>query len=239
MNNDTRSALVKSLEWSFAWLDVNGAGVPLEMELRAAELTKTVPFFQRALSRLVQTLYDGFIGGEFVEVAKNLISGQIRKAYQEAWKENGTEAPLPDYLVQAAATKIAEQQSFVENYYHDIIDARINGASVEPLKARVDLWTNRYNEALDDGKHLIALNEGQKEKWVYGDAEHCDTCAALNGIVALASEWEAAGFRPQNGPNPMLDCGGWNCKCRREPTDQRRSPKALETLINIAISRQL
>jgi hypothetical protein len=248
MNDDTREALIKSVSWCLAWSDANGQELPLEVEIQAAELIKTIPFFRRALSRLVQTLYDGIIGGEFVTVAKNLISGQIRKAYQEAWKENGKDSAMPDYMTQAAGVKVAEQQAFVDGYFHDIVEARVNGTSVEPLKARVDMWTNRYNEALDEGKHLIALNEGQREKWVLGATEkHCPFCRRYAGIVALASEWEAAGVHPQNAKNPALTgtidgekgCEGWLCDCRREPTDQRRSPKALETLINIVMSGQL
>lgn len=240
MNDETLDALAKSAGWALTWLDVNGVEAPLEMEIKAAELIKTIPFFLRAMRRLVQTLYDGYISGEFIETAKNLISGQIRKAYQEVWKQDGTDESFPAYLEQAAAVKIAEQQSFVDGYYRDIVDAKINATSIEPLLMRVDLWVNRYNESKDEAAHLIALENGGKEIWIEGDTvDKCPTCLALDGIVAYAREWEAAGFRPQNAPNKMLDCEGWHCGCRREPTTKRRSPRALETLMNIAIGRQM
>jgi hypothetical protein len=80
---------------------------------------------------------------------------------------------------------------------------------------------------------MIAAHYGQRMMWVYGDADHCSTCEQLNGIVAYASEWETLGVKPQSPPNPLLQCGGWRCKCSLRVTDRRRSPKAFETIMNI------
>jgi len=233
MNDSLKTAF----EYVFAWHMLNEIDIPLELCLKAAYAFKTLPFFQNAITRLVKALWNGYIGGEFIETLKNLISGQLRRAYEQAWKDEGSEGKLPDYLATSAAQVIEQQQGFVEGFYHDIVDAKVEGRKIEPFLGRVDMWSNRYNQAYDDALHQITLEEGGKEQWVYGDTEHCDTCAALNGIVAFAREWEAAGFRPQNAPNAMLDCGGWKCQCKRQRTDQRRSPKALEMLMNIATQR--
>ena len=69
--------------------------------------------------------------------------------------------------------------------------------------------------------------------WVYGETEHCETCRQLNGIVARATEWQRIGVRPQNAPNGLLDCGGWNCQCAINPTTQRRTPGAYDKIIGI------
>jgi len=48
--------------------------------------------------------------------------------------------------------------------------------------------------------------------WRLGATEkHCTDCAHLNGQIHRASEWNAAGIKPQS---PDLECGGWNCDCR-------------------------
>jgi hypothetical protein len=171
---------------------------------------------------------------------KNLIKGQMRKAYEEAWKEDGNELPLPEYLATAAAALVDEQAGYVDGYYKAIVDARVGATSIEPLMYRAELWANRYTQAKNDAVALISAENGGKLVWMEGDtADKCDTCLALNGVVAYATEWQQAGFKPQNAPNAMIDCGGWNCQCRLESTEKRRSPRALETLMNIATSRTL
>lgn len=49
-------------------------------------------------------------------------------------------------------------------------------------------------------------------RWELGATEkHCKDCLHLNGQIHRASEWRAAGIRPQS---PDLECGGWNCDCK-------------------------
>lgn len=236
----SRVALLASLKASMTWLEINGFEIPLDLQVRYCAAVKSLPFFLRTITRLVQTVYDGYIGGEFVDIMKNLISGQMRRAYEEAWKEDGNELPMPDYLNNAAKALADEQAGFVPGYYQDIIDARVNKTPIGPLTYRAELWANRYTQAKNDATALIAQENGSKLVWREGDTvDKCDTCLALDGIVAYATEWAQAGFRPQSAPNHMLDCGGWKCQCRLEPTTARRSPKALETLLNIATSRAM
>lgn len=199
---------------------------------------KTFEYFQRTLTRLVRSLYNGFIGGEFVDIASNLIRGQIIDAHVRAWSDEGGDGDPPLYLQLHAQTIVDQQISHLHNYYTDIIDARINQTSIQPLLVRADMWANRYKEAYNGAVQFIAEQSGGKLEWVYGASkEHCPTCAALDGIVAFATEWATAGFKPQNAPNPMLDCEGWQCGCSQKPTKKRRTQNALDKLINIAVSR--
>lgn len=227
-----------TLNLALAWCEINAIVPPLDLCVRAMPYIKSLEFFKRTIVRLVKSVYAGNIGGEFVETMTNLIKGQMRRAYQEAWKDDGNAEPMPAYLTEAAEALASEQAGFVPQYYRDIVDARTDGTPIDLLLSRADLWANRYNQAKSEAAQLIAEQSGGKLVWKLGATEeHCETCAALNGIVAYASEWSMSGLRPQSAPNKLLQCGGWRCDCSLSPTDKRRSPKALDTLMNIAVMR--
>lgn len=192
---------------------------------------KTQAFFLRTMRRLIQTAYDGDIGGEFITVAANLISGQLRRAYQEAWTDEGFGGDLPQYLTRSWADMVAGQQNHLLNLYLDIQTARMEGLPVNQLLARAELWATRYSEAYNTALALIEKANGGKLEWVFGDAKHCNICSGLNGIVAYASIWDELRVKPQGAPNPALakergGCGGWRCKCRLKPTKKRQTRNA-------------
>lgn len=198
---------------------------------------KTYEYFLEQVERLVRSVYEGNIGGEFVDLMGSLISGQMRQAYQQALEDEGdTSFILPTYLQNSLDAMIARQADFdyIYQYYKDIVDARVDGAPIEPLMSRAELWANRYNEAYNEAIRAMAIENGEKLEWVMGPTEdHCPTCAGLNGIVAYASEWESAGVHPQSAPNDALDCGGWNCMCDTVPTERRRSPNAFDRIVAV------
>ena len=139
---------------------------------------------------------------------------------------------FPELRAELAAM-IASESAFVDPFFRNIIDARIDETSIEPLLIRADIWANRWNDAYNLAKLKIQSLYGERLVWRMGNAEHCDTCQSLNGIVAFAHEWEQLNVRPQNPPNPLLICQGWRCKCSLNPTSQRRSPKAFDMILNI------
>jgi hypothetical protein len=212
-------------------------GVYLDAEILAdmesIGAMKTYDYFLKQITGLVRGVYSGNVSGEFIDTMANLISGQLADAYKRVWKEDGNELPLPGYLSESLTEAIANQYSFVDQFYRDIVDARIDKSSIEPLLIRAEMWANRYKEAQSEAVRLIALENGGKLQWIYGDADHCETCSELNGLVAYAKEWEISKLKPQNAPNSFLECGGWRCACKLEPTDRRRSPKVLDTLLTI------
>jgi hypothetical protein len=215
----------------------------LSMQTRytlAIPSVKTYDYFLEVVERAVKSVYNGLIGGDFVDILGSLIKGQIKQAYEAAWTDEGNDPPLPAFLETAMNNSIDDQSNFdwIYQYYQDIIDARVDKTSIEPLLYRAQLWANRYTEAQNDAARLIQSEMGGNMIWRMGGTEkHCSTCAALDGIVAYATEWETAQLKPQGAPNDLLECGGWNCGCSLEPTEQRRSPKALDTLMNIAVSK--
>lgn len=195
---------------------------------------KSYEFFRSAIIGLVEGVYQGFIGGQFIDTLANLISGQLTDAYMRAWADDGNFGELPDYLQTSLENAILQQYDYVDQFYRDIVDARVDGTSIAPLLLRADLWANRWTESYNDATRIIAEQNGGKLIWKLGETEqHCTTCSALNGIVAYAREWNELGVHPQGGPNDLLTCGGWQCDCSLSPTDKRRSPKAFNTIMNI------
>ena len=188
---------------------------------------KTYDYFLSELTRMVKNVYNGFSGGDFIDSMASLVNGQLTQAYNNAWIDEGYALPLPDYLAASLEAMVLGQFDFVDQYYRDIVDAKIDQTPIDPLLARVSLWANRYNEAYNEAIRLITVNSGGNLIWKLGQTEeHCHTCFNLNGIVARAIEWEQLGVRPQGAPNTRLECGGWRCDCSLEPTDQRRTRDA-------------
>ena len=187
---------------------------------------KSYDYFLAQVNGLVRGLYNGFIGGEFIDTLANLISGQLWDAYEKAWFDEGGDGVVPDYLNKSYQDAVSTQYGYVDAFYRDIVDARIDKTSLDPLMMRAGMWANQWNSSYNEAVRLITLEGGGNLVWQYGEAEHCETCRSLNGIVAWAKEWDALGVKPQNAPNNLIECGGWQCKCSLSPTKQRRSPGA-------------
>ena len=198
---------------------------------------KTYDYMLGVISHSVQSVYNGWMGGEFVDIIQALIVGQMTQAYRQAWEDDGnTSFFLPDFLQVGLDANIARNTNFdyIYQHYKDIIDARVDKTPIDPLLARASLWANRYNEAYNEAVALISSSRGGKLVWRLGRTEqHCGTCGALNGVVAYADEWELAGCYPQNAPNSALECGGWRCDCSLESTSARRTRNAFERIMSI------
>jgi len=108
--------------------------------------------------------------------------------------------------------RVAQFLTFVEE------NNRESGAKLATVITRADIWGRRGLEVQSEAR--VTACGDQKLVWRLGATEeHCEQCAALDGKVKRASYWERSGLRPQNPPNAELQCGGWNCDCRLEPTD--------------------
>jgi hypothetical protein len=234
--HELNSALKTAVEWCMR----RGVSIPADLLSQYALATKDYDYFRATLESLIESLYNGYIGGEFTGILDNLIRGQLGQAYENAWRDSGMDGEIPDYLRSAYTNDYYNQIGYIPQFFRDIIDAKVDGEPIGGLLARADLWANRYNESYNNAMMLITGQEGGNMVWRLGATEkHCETCAQLNGLVARASEWELSGIHPQGAPNALLECEGWNCDCSLEQTDQRRSPGALGTLMNIAVARGL
>ena len=199
---------------------------------------KTYEFFLRNMQRLIRSVYENNLGGDFVTIAGNLISGQLRRAYEEAWKDEGTDGAMPDYLTESLTAMVTDQQSYLDGLYKDIVNARVDGTPIEPLLSRAEMWAGQYDTAYRQAVELIRLETGGNFEWVKGNTENgCGTCDKLNGIVMSAQEWQSLNLHPRGYPNPLLECQGGgpanNCDCELQPTDKRRTPKGYTTVLNI------
>lgn len=202
------------------------------------ETTKTHDYYLQQIERLIRSVYRGDIAGEFVDVLANLISGQLTQAYEQAWSDEEGEGDLPDYLTSSLEDMILGQYEHVDQLYRDIVDARVDETPIDPLLARAALWAQQWDVAYREALRLIQLENGGNLVWHKGATENgCSTCAALDGIVMSAREWQDLDVHPRGYPNPKLECEGGgpanNCDCSLDPTDQRRSPKAYSTVMNI------
>jgi len=191
--------------------------------------TKTYDYYLRTIEGYVRDLYRGDIEeGDFVTQMSELIDSQLTRAWHEGMRENEldpVEEMEPEWQ-EILDGIILSEYDYVDGFASDIVAASDEQLDWEPLLSRADMWANRYNDVVNQA--IIATKE-QKLLWVYGDTDHCDTCLALNGIVAWASEWEESGVKPQGN---MLQCGGWNCQCEIIPTGNRHTRGALDAIMS-------
>lgn len=193
---------------------------------------KTVEYMLARIEGLVRGVYANNVGGDFIDIMANLISGQFSQAYQQAFEDAGyTDFVLPDYLTASLEAMILNQFDYVDQFFRDIVDARIDGTPIDPLLARAQMWAGQWNTAYREAERLILTDGGGNLEWVKGATEKgCSTCANLDGIIMSAKEWDTLGVHPRGYPNNKLECEGGgpanNCDCTLSPTDKRRSPNA-------------
>lgn len=204
---------------------------------------KTEAFYQRVMWQAVKDLYNGEITKfGFEDVMIGLIENQLRRAWNEGMRDAGLDpaTEMTPAFEEQLQTIILSELTYVSPLANDILVAKARQSGYEQFRGRVNVWTNRYNDVVSKAR---AAATRDNLIWVIGETEHCPTCKALEGIVASADEWRMAGFSPKtdwmgNLPNNYLDCKGYNCGCELRPTEKRRTPKALTTLMNIAVGRQ-
>lgn len=202
---------------------------------------KTEDTFRRQLWRAALELFRGDIDEfAFIDDYSSSIENQLTRAWNEGARSVDVDPrEFTNEDVAELNRIIANEYDFILRLADDIITYRDEGNKIDDFRdkfrGRVELWVNRYRETINNAR--IWFDSKAKLEWVLGLSEHCDTCLQLSGIVAYAGEWEQAKIRPQNPPNGMLVCQGWNCKCTLVPTTRRRSPRALDQLIAIALAR--
>jgi len=157
----------------------------------------------------------------------------IKFGLNDAWNAGAAAiGVMPEEMEQADRDQvlsiIAEEKTHVGGLL-DYIDQLANtpGASLQQALPRLNMWGNRWNDVYNQA--LTYFGAKARLQWVLGPTEHCGTCLHLSGVVAWASEWQTANIRPQS---QRLICHGFNCQCQLVPVDRRRSPRALERILN-------
>ena len=175
----------------------------------------------------------------FLDIFIEEIRAQLTRAFNQGARDVGVDP------AEFTAEDLAHLQSWIDHEYNfvlrlaqDIQDLRTINASLEEFRTairwRIDLWGNRFNEALNEAR--VYFGKRTRLQWrVGGTKEHCPQCSALDGIVAFAEEWDQSRVRPQHPVNWALSCEGWRCQCGLYPTTQRRSPRALNSILGIVL----
>jgi hypothetical protein len=203
---------------------------------------KTEGFYQRAMWKATRDLYNGEMGlTAFEDTMIELITGQLRRAWNEGLRTLNLD-PQVDQTEEGEnflQDIMLSELSFVDGFADAVLAAARAQEPIDQFRARVDIWVNRYPDVVNQAIQFYAQT-GQRLRWQLGQTEqHCQTCSALNNIVAFASEWETSGVKPQSPPNDLLSCSGWHCDCSLVPTDERRSADALTRIMDIITSTNL
>jgi hypothetical protein len=207
--------------------------------LNNGPLIKTEGAFDRQLWSAALDLFRGDIDEfAFIDIYTSAIDNQLTRAWNEGARSVGTDPrDFEDADIAYLQGIIDRENEFVLGLGGDIVDYKTEERTLDEFRvafrSRVMIWANRYNDVKNQAAVYFS-SKGQRLEWVYGDTQHCTTCAMLNGIVAFASEWETSGLKPQSPPNDAIECGGWHCQCKLEPTNKRRTPGALDRLLTIA-----
>lgn len=174
---------------------------------------KTEAHYDHALRGYIRDLYERGDEGLYLDRHSRLIEQQFERAWKQGLKLAGmtwdeqTDDEL-NYLVQA----IRDEQNRTLGFALEILEARESGKPVSPFYARVPLWAKRYTQTVNQALAMAKTNP--KLEWQLGATEkHCRTCLKLNGRVKRASFWSQT-VLPQGGPNPKLECQGWECDCK-------------------------
>lgn len=101
---------------------------------------------------------------------------------------------------------VVSQRQYVNNFADTLYTG---GISDLEASAKPAMWFNKSISPMYDAGLASADANGMYE-WVYGVAEHCDDCKALNGQRHRMKTYFSRGILPQSD---LLACGGFNCKC--------------------------
>lgn len=207
---------------------------------------KTEEMFLRQLRTYCLQLFRGELG-EFawIDDMSTTIADQMGKAWREGARAVEVEpSEFTDEDIEELDKIIRSEYEYVLALGSDILTLRLMGGMLEDYRnkfaSRIEVWAHRYTDVVNQAKVWFGKRKKVKLKWQFGATEeHCATCAALNGIVAYAEDWEQSMVHPQNPPNQALECGGWRCDCALVPTTERATNNALERIQDIVIASKL
>ena len=199
-------------------LEYKGYKLPDDLT-RDIDNLKTVTYYLQALQKAIRKLYQTGNLGDYIDEHARLIDEQFTRAWNEGIRSVDLDpADMTDEEKAALAAEIDKEDDFVLDFADEILQARKAQTGAQPYLNRAQTWANRYNDIVNKAK--LMADKDQKLEWVLGEAEHCESCIKLSGIVKRSSQWVKAGVQPQNAPNPNLECGGYNCKCELKPTNK-------------------
>ena len=141
-----------------------------------------------------------------------LIEKYTERAYKDGLVDGGVgDATLDDEDMDALNSVILEQRSYVRGFTDTLYEGE--GVSDELAGQKPAMWWNKsvYPSYL---KGLQSAAKNAYFEWVYGDAEHCNTCLTLNGQVHRMRDYAKRNLLPKSS---ALECKGYQCQCSLIP----------------------
>ena len=189
-------------------------------QLEPVELSESAGTYRSALRAVARGLWSGVI--DYDQFWDNF-SSAIRSGLTAAWNAGAKKGGIkPEELTLDEQTElqniifsqfghIAKLASWIEQ------NNKASGSKLGAVLSRIELWVQAYPSTFDKAYAMAAGD--QKAKWIYGDTDHCSTCQTLHGKVKRMSFW-LTHVMPRNPPNSKLECKGFRCQCRLEPTNE-------------------
>ena len=193
-------------------------------------MLKTLAGYQLNLRAAAYGLWSGKMD---FDQAFGQIFEAIDRGLPQAWAEGAASCGiLPDEYSPEERTALAQAVASEKNHVFALLEwieqnSQENGGARGTAYSRLDVWINRYRDVVNRAKAMACSD--QKLRWVLGPTEHCTTCAKLSGRIKRGSYWQSH-VMPQSPPNGQLECGGWNCQCTLQPTEDRASSGPLPSL---------
>jgi len=147
---------------------------------------------------------------ELAEQAYDL--GMTDGGADPAEKDDTDEAAIADWNI--------GQDGQVQGLWADAKQLRADKGelSKDEFEARHSALMDRLAQWGDSLRNLYSLAKGNAQKnqmvtWHFGDTDHCDTCAKLDGQRHRLSWFLDKGYIPQENGSETLDCHGFHCQC--------------------------
>lgn len=170
--------------------------------------------------KLLDYMTDYLKSSRSVTIDKNKFNRAINDgftfAFVAGWSDAGA-SKLTDEAQAWLNGRIEQEIQFVSPLFADLKALRDDPeipleVKIQSAEQHAAAYANTLIGVYAEGKM-----QGDPERdgeWEYGDTDHCDTCADLNGQVHPLSWFLDNGYIPQEAGSPTLDCGGWRCKCK-------------------------
>lgn len=147
-------------------------------------------------------------------VMRALVTKYGRQAFQDGLKDGGIEDPPTPEDLNTVAALVASQSQYVTNLGDAIYG---DGVTEAQLTEKPALWFNKSIQPFYQ-EGLASADRNGLYEWAYGDTEHCNDCQRLDGQKHRMRDWIKSGWLPQSD---VLECHGFNCKCRLVKTTGR------------------
>lgn len=147
---------------------------------------------------------------------RQAINDAFTYAFYAGWADAGASGGLTDEAQGWLSDRIGEELGYLDTLFVQLKALRDDKDTdpedkLDAAEAHADGYANSLTGVYAMGK---MMGEPERDgEWEFGDTDHCDTCASLNGQVHPLSWYIDGGYIPQEAGNDNLDCKGYNCKC--------------------------